>query len=84
MFFASCSSLPKSIEIINPTSFDRKNEIVEIKNQEILKHFDHSASYILKNEQNEEVPYQIIVDDNKKAEAFIFQANVKANQKTVY
>lgn len=84
LILASCSSLPKSIEITNPTSFDRKNEMVEIKNQEILKHFSRSSSYILKNEQNEEVSYQIIFDDNKKAEAFIFQANVKAHQKTVY
>jgi hypothetical protein len=43
-----------------------------------------NKNYILKDESNQEVGYQVIYNEAKKPERIIFQANVKAGASTTY
>lgn len=55
--------------------------MVEIKTSELrIK----NSNVILKNETNEEIPYQLIYNKNNKPESIIFQATVKASNSVVY
>ena len=84
IILAGCSSTKKSIEISNMGSFDRNDEIIEIKDKEFLQLFEESDEWILKNNHNEEVAYQLIKNENGDIEAFIFQASVPTNKKVAY
>jgi hypothetical protein len=84
IILAGCSSTKKSIEISNTGSFDRNDEIIEIKDKEFLQLFEESEECILKNNHNEEVAYQLIKNENGDIEAFIFQASVPTNKKVAY
>lgn len=84
IILAGCSSTKKSIEISNMGSFDRNDEIIEIKDKEFLQLFEESEEWILKNNHNEEVANQLIKNENGDIEAFIFQASVPTNKKVAY
>jgi hypothetical protein len=84
IILTGCSSTKKSIEISNMGSFDRNDEIIEIKDKEFLQLFEESEEWILKNNHNEEVAYQLIKNENGDIEAFIFQASVPTNKKVAY
>ncbi|HOH55235.1 MAG TPA: DUF4861 family protein [Paludibacteraceae bacterium] len=84
IILAGCSSTKKSIEISNTGSFDRNDEIIEIKDKEFLQLFEESEEWILKNNHNEEVAYQLIKNENGDIEAFIFQVSVPTNKKVAY
>ena len=77
IILVSCATASKTITITNTANFDREKEMVEVK----LSDLGTAAkkSFILVNEANAEVPYQII--DN---EILIFQAGVKANKTSNY
>jgi len=83
LLLASCASLPRTIQVNNNTNTERKGEMVEVKASSLRACF-HSKSYVLKNDKNEEVPYQLIYNGKKKAQAFIFQANVSATSTGTY
>ena len=72
----------KSIVVSNSLNFDSKAEIVELKTCALKADFT-SKSYVLKNEKNQEVPYQLISTDKNK-QILIFQADVKANSSSTY
>ncbi len=84
IILTGCSSTKKSIEISNMGSFDRNDEIIEIKDKEFLQLFEESEEWILKNNHNEEVANQLIKNENGDIEAFIFQASVPTNKKVAY
>jgi hypothetical protein len=84
IILAGCSSTKKSIEISNMGSFDRNDEIIEIKDKEFLQLFEESEEWILKNNHNEEVANQLIKNENGDIEAFIFQVSVPTNKKVAY
>ena len=71
-----------TIEIINQYPFDRANEIVEIAASELggLS----GANYILTNENNQEIPYQLIYNGTKSVQSLVFPATVKTGTKVVY
>jgi len=73
----------RSIIITNSTATDRKAEMVEIKACDLRLCFK-TKTYILKNENNFEVPYQVVYNGKKKPEMVIFQAFVKANSSSNY
>ncbi len=75
IILVSCASATKTITITNTANFDREKEMVEVK----LNNLGATAkkSFILVNEANAEIPYQIINN-----ETLIFQAGVKANNST--
>jgi len=83
LLLASCASLPRTIKVDNNTNTERKGEMVEVKASGLRARFD-SKSYVLKNDKNQEVPYQLIFNDKKKALSLIFQANVPANSSGTY
>ena len=83
LLLASCASLPRTIVVNNNSNTERKGEMVEVKASKLRACFD-SKSYVLKNSNNEEVAYQLIYNGKKKAQALIFQADVKANTTGIY
>lgn len=71
-----------SIEMINQYPFDRENQIVEIKTSEIgpLK----ADQYVLRDESNQEVPYQLIYDGKTTVQSIVFPVTIKTGTKVVY
>jgi hypothetical protein len=72
----------KTIEITNQYPFDRVNEIVEIKATDFggLK----AANFILKDENSQEVPYQLIYSGKTTPLSIVFPVTVKTGTKVVY
>jgi uncharacterized protein YcfL len=83
LLLVSCSSPKLTIVVSNSLGIDRKSEMVEVKTNTLTADFQ-TKSYILKNDKNEEVAYQLIYDENKKPETLIFQVNVDANKEVTY
>ncbi|MDD3321299.1 MAG: DUF4861 family protein [Paludibacter sp.] len=82
LLFISGVYAKKSIVISNSLNFDRNAEMVEIKTCALKADFK-TKSYVLKNEKNQEVPYQLISTDKNK-QILILQADVKANSSSTY
>jgi len=72
-----------SIVLTNPLGNDRTDEMVEVNALKLKTNFK-SKSYILKNDKNEEIAYQLCYNNKKKVQSLIFQATVKANSSTTY
>jgi len=79
----SCSSGPKTIVVNNFIDLDRFGEIVEVKIAGTNCDFN-TKSFILKDKEGTEIPYQILYDDNKNAHTLIFQADVWAKSTNEY
>lgn len=77
----SCQTT-RNIEISNNQSFDRKGEMVEIPFKDL--HICPHKSFIIQDQNKNEIAYQIIQDDKGKAKSVIFQADVKAENKSSY
>lgn len=73
----------QTIVVKNSLGFDRKTEVVEICVKSLNASFD-KKTYVLTNEKEEEVGYQLICNGNIKPVSLIFQADVKANGSTSY
>ncbi|MEI8086647.1 MAG: DUF4861 family protein [Paludibacter sp.] len=73
----------RSVVVTNTSGFDRKAEMVELKPCGLRLCFK-KKTYILKNENNLEIPYQVVYNGKKKPQVVIFQANVKANGSATY
>ena len=83
LLFISTVVGQRSIVLTNPSGNDRAGEMVEVNALKLKANFQ-SKSYILKNDKNEEIAYQLSYNGKKKAQSLIFQANVKANSSTIY
>lgn len=73
----------RSIVVTNNNSNDRKAEMVEVKACGLRLCFK-TKSYVLRNENNIEVPYQVVYNGKKKPQIVIFQTDVKANNSSTY
>jgi hypothetical protein len=73
----------RNIIVTNKSGIDRKAEMVEVKTSALKADFQ-SKSYVLKNINGSEVPYQLIYSGNDKAQILIFQADVNANASAEY
>jgi hypothetical protein len=73
----------RSIVVTNSTGMDRKAEMIEVKPCGLRLCFK-KKTYILKNEKNLEIPYQVVYNGKKKPQVVIFQADVKANGSSTY
>lgn len=79
---SACNSDLQTIVIENPSDFDRNGEIVEVEVSDLVIDFS-TAFYTLKDEEENEVPYQIIYEDGI-ADKLIFQANVPSKSTVGY
>lgn len=72
----------KTIEITNQYPFDRTNEMVEVKATDFggIK----AANFILKDENSQEVPYQLIYSGKPTPQSVVFPVTVKTGTKVVY
>lgn len=73
----------KQIVIKNTADFDRTAEMVEVKVSKKNTVF-FNKQFVLKNENGQEVAYQLTFDKNKTVSSFIFQADVKAKSTATY
>jgi len=73
----------RSVVITNTSEIDRKAEMVEVKPCGLRLCFK-KKTYVLKNENNLEIPYQVVYNGKKKPQVVIFQVNVKANGSATY
>jgi len=78
LFLCSCASGQRSIVVENTTAKNRKAEIVEVKVADLKAGFD-KKTYVLKNADQKEVPYQLVYGENKKPQYLLFQASVNAS-----
>lgn len=71
-----------TIEITNQYPFDREDEMVEVSASEFggLK----DTKLILTDENNQEIPYQLLYNGTETPQAIIFPATVKTGTKVVY
>ncbi|MDR3652180.1 MAG: DUF4861 family protein [Paludibacter sp.] len=83
LFFVSSLTAQHSIFVTNNLGIDRKAEIVEVNLSDLNVSFD-TKLYVLKNNQNKEVPYQLIYNGNKRPQSLIFQIDVKPNSTIRY
>jgi hypothetical protein len=77
----SCAPESTQITVENPLDFDRNGEIAEVRVKALKADFANQ-SYVLKNEKGQEVPYQLLAEDNDSL--LIFQADVPAGKSSVY
>lgn len=78
LFLCSCASGPRSIIVENTTAKNRIAEMVEVKVSALKAGFE-KKTYVLKNADQKEIPYQLVYGENKKPQTLIFQASVNAN-----
>lgn len=71
------------IVVFNPSTIDRKAEMVEVKVADLKVSFQHKT-YVLKNANSVEVPYQFVSNGQKTPQKLIFQADVKAKKTTIF
>lgn len=81
LVFAACAQTT-TIEITNPFPFDRVNEIIEIRASEIGNLTPDR--FILTDENNQEVPYQLIFNGTSTVQSIIFPINVKTGTRVNY
>jgi len=79
---SSISFSQTTIEVVNQYPFDRTNEIVEINIQELGGY--KTANFILKDQNNQEIPYQFLYKGDKTPQALVFPATVLKGTKSVY
>lgn len=72
-----------TIAVTNTTGIDRKGEMVEVSISKLKVSFE-TKTYVLKNQLNKKVDYQLIYTGNKKPQSLIFQTDVKANGSSTY
>ncbi|MCL2097596.1 MAG: DUF4861 domain-containing protein [Bacteroidales bacterium] len=79
----NCSSTPLKVTITNPLGIDRQQETVEIACGELLQYLPAlekgTDSYVVYNENDEEIPSQIVYEGKDSPQKLIFQVNVEAN-----
>jgi hypothetical protein len=73
----------KSVVVSNTTNLNRTAEIVEVKACG-KKDCKLTKPFVLKNNQGEEVGYQLTYNEKKEVNGFIFQADVKAKSSATY
>jgi hypothetical protein len=83
LLFVSGVFAKQTITVSNSLGYERKGEIVEISLKSLKVSFD-SKTYILKNEQNKELGYQLVYNGKKIPESIIFQVDVKAKGTATY
>ncbi|HLP04825.1 MAG TPA: DUF4861 family protein [Paludibacter sp.] len=67
----------KSVTVTNSTSLGRKGELVEVV-------YKPANTFVLKDNNGEEVGYQLVYNSKKEVAGFLFQADVKAKSKATY
>jgi len=75
-------SFAQTVEVINQYPFDRENEIIEIDASEFDATLD--ANLVITDQNNQEVPYQLIYNGNESVQSIIFPVTVKTGTKEVY
>ena len=75
-------SFAQTIEVINQYPFDRTNEIIEIDASEFNATLN--SNLVITDQNNQEVPYQLIYNGKESVQSIIFPVTVKTGTKEVY
>ena len=68
-------SFAQTVEVINQYPFDRENEIIEIDASEFNTTLN--TNLVITDQNNQEVPYQLIYNGNESVQSIIFPVTVK-------
>lgn len=74
------------ITIQNPSSFNRNNEIVEIDWNELQQNISlkQGESIIVTDDNGNQIPYQLLLNDDNTTKSLIFLASVEMQKNAVY
>lgn len=79
---AACCPTALTVTVSNPTADERDNETVEVAWSEVTKSLKNATAenIIVKNDEGEEIPSQVIFAGAEEPQAVIFQADVDGNE----
>ncbi len=84
---AACSPVKTlHVEVANPASADRMDELVEVAWPTVLEKLAPAdkQQIIVLNENKEQVPYQLIYNGESEPQSLLFAVSLTAGQKAVY
>src|SRR5690554_489217 len=85
---AGCNSSQKgvTVNVQNPGTIDRKNEIAEISWSQVQKRIPDASnqSIVVTDEQGQQLPFQLVTNGTETVESLIFPVSVNAGQTAVY
>lgn len=88
VIFIGCDFSKKelTVKLNNPTSIERKNEIVEIPWDQVKEQLvlTDGQQIIVADAQGQQVPYQLTTNGNENPESLIFPVTVAANDSVTY
>ena len=79
----NASSASLKVIVTNTSPSDRYAEMVEVNNSDLKLNFA-KKTYVLRDENKNEVSYQLIYNGAKKPQSMIFQADVKVGSSATY
>ncbi|GBU08805.1 DUF4861 domain-containing protein [Bacteroidales bacterium] len=83
---ASCAEKAIKVEVSNPTDNERKNEIISLFWSDISVQLllNDSDELIILDEAGAQIPYQLIFNEQSKAQEIIFSTSLLGSQKKTY
>lgn len=88
VILCGCNTSQKrlTIDIHNPLSVDRENEMVEISWEEVQQKLSLKTgqTIVVTDDKGKQIPYQMITNGTDKVETLIFPVSVEADQDAFY
>lgn len=83
---AACCPKGVEVTVTNPTADERDNETVELAWSAVVAALPNATieNILVKNDEGEEIPSQVIFAGESEPQALIFQADVEANESEVF
>ena len=80
------SKVEMAVTVQNPSSFDRNYEMAEVEWKEIQQklNLQSGENIIITNNSNEQIPYQIVLNDDNNGENILFLTSVEAGKEEIY
>jgi hypothetical protein len=80
------SKVEMAVTVQNPSSFNRNYEMAEVEWKEIQQklNLQSGENIIITNNSNEQIPYQIVLNDDNNGENILFLTSVEAGKEEIY
>ncbi len=82
----ACSGKSMQVEVTNPSSSDRNNEIIELSWKTVAGQLTLTpgSEIVVLDENGKQIPYQLLTKGEQEIQSLIFPVSVKADGKSVY
>ncbi|MDR2815331.1 MAG: DUF4861 domain-containing protein [Proteiniphilum sp.] len=88
VIFIGCNSAKKelAVEVSNPASIERENEIVEVPWETVQQKLSLSTgqTIVVTDGNRQQIPYQLVTNGSETTEMLIFPVSVGASETTAY